>query len=317
MEFVLVTQHETVEEYTGNFSSRMTIVSVPEGLLVQAGCASRDAFSRALVSATSCYQCNDALSTHKFSSIQREILLVDARSSKSATLLTFTDAALLPSGSVIAIHRVKNVTWNDNASRHCIGMAEATVRTGSPMRLSDLDGVRYVAIPLSSIKAPLSRMSRSEKAHMESMKCIFGKNITYRTEDKSSTQRSLLIPSSMICITRIQTDSVYSIVVLKPVLLQVYVSKDQAQLLGLETVGEINVPLLELIRPIHSAAEFERVKTVIVPIMTKMGTQDKLKFFVEFLTPTGRQTLEMQVFGCRQHVAVITFTPTGGSQSRS
>ena len=302
MEFVIVTQHETV--HSCQKGDDMKILSIPDALLVYTGCENKQQFAQSIVHISFAFDCASHLMEHRYCSVNGTIIFRHPISLRTAVLSFVSEKILLDTGQMYCVNKINNIAWqDDDGVCEFIGILEAKVRLRI-MKYAEVvrNDVNYYAIPVSDLQ-----ISDCIKAPLKFLRCEFGVNVTYKEGNATRTHRSVLFPNALINTEEILHNDLYSIITTKPNLTYVLSSLKHNIVFGVAP-QEKHVNFETFIAQYHTAREFDRIKREIVPTMTAMLAGDVITSTIEFATPRGLLNYDVKIRSIGRSCMAVTFT---------
>lgn len=274
------------------------VVSLPSQFLSSIGCATAQDF---VDSVTSIDVPEDPVHAY---TVRHAVLSVNS-ATRCGELAAHLQLLSMPNEpeKLVCIAKVYSIRWRDDHSVEWLAQLEAAVR----LRLCEWRALRkddddYVAVPMSCL-APMTTHTRNE---LHRRGCILNWNVAYTTADRSSnTQRSLLLPIGAIDTTPIERahPDWHSIFLRTPKLVHARSSQAFFDLLGASDLPTtVRMSWDEFGVRIHTYAEKTRVEQKILPdaLRHNGGTYD-----IEFVTPSGRVTLEVRATVAASYVVCV------------
>lgn len=303
MEFVIVTQHETVDCCQKGLND-MKILSIPDALLVYTASENKQQFAQSIVHISFAFDCVAHLMEHKYCSVNGTIVFRHPISFRTAVLSFVSEKILLETGQMYCINKINNIAWqDDDGVCEFIGILEAKVRLRI-VKYAEVvrNDVNYYAIPVSDLQ-----ITDCIKAPLKFLRCEFGVNVAYKEGNATRTRRSVLFPNALINTEEILHNDLYSIITTKPILTYVLSSLKHDIVFGV-AAQEKYVNFETFIAQYHTAREFDRIKKEILPTMTTMQAGDVITRTIEFATPRGLIKYDVTIRNIGRSCMAVTFT---------
>lgn len=310
MEFVVVTAHESIDSCHLN---DMTILSIPEPLLVYTACQTSDEFKLSIINLAFAFDCRDQLTENKYCSVNGSFVFSHLRSHRTAVMSMISEKVLLPSGKMYCINKINNIKWQENNGVcEFIGVLEAGIRLGDvPFRRCERHDQTMVCVPLADI----SELTDSIKQQLKFLRCEFGVNIVYTSDEGSKTHRSILLPSTLICTDHILHNGLFSIVTTKPGMRYIRSSpRANLDVFGVAPRdGDMPCDFNSFIQSYHSEKEMRRIRLEVLPVMREMSAGDVFSPTIEFVTPRGAERFKVTIRNIGRSCLAVTFAKTADS----
>ena len=305
MEFVIVTQHETVDSCQKGLDD-MKILSIPDVLLVYTGCENKQQFTQSLVHISFAFDYVSHLMEHRYCSVNGTIIFRHPISLRTAVLSFVSEKILLETGQMYCINKINNIAWQDD-DRVCefIGILEAKVRLRI-VKYADVvrNDAKYYAIAMSDLQ-----INDCIKAPLKFLRCEFGVNVAYKKEGGTRTRRSVLLPNTLLNTEEILHNDIYSILTTKPHTTHVFASANQKEIFGIEDAGNEGRRIFEdYISQYHTGREMERIKLEVIPVILAMQAGDVITSIVEFATPRGLMNYDVTFTNIGRSCMAVIFT---------
>lgn len=310
MEFVVVTHHEKANSCTTGLKD-MTILSIPDVLLVYTGCENKTEFTKSIVTISFSFDYMPQLTEHKYCSVNGTMVFRHLSTFRSAIFSLVSEKILLDSGEMYCINKISNIAWQDN-DRLCefLGTLEAKIR----LSLVKHSEVTRNDIKCHAIAIADAVMSDCVRDSLKFLRCEFGVNVVYKEEDGTRTRRSILFPVNLLNTEKIVHDGIYSIISLKPNITYVLASPLHKTVFGVIHNDEDRVDFEAFISQYHTAREMQRIKLEVIPIMTSMQPGDVVTSTIEFATPKGLLLFDVTMRNIGRSCMVVTFSEVNGSE---
>ena len=302
MEFVIVTYHQNVNSCEKGLKD-MTILSIPDALLVYSGCENKDKFAESIVHIAFSFDCIPQLTEHKYCSVNGTLVFRHSTSFRTAIFSLVSEKILLHSGEMYCINKINNIAWQDDDGLcEVLGILEAKIRLGI-VKHSEVcrNDMRYYAVPISAVD-----ISECIKNALRFLRCEIGTNVTYKNNDSMKTHRSILFPISLINTEKIPHEGIYSILTTKPNLTCVFSSSNNSTTFGVAPL-EKRVCFKTFIAQYHTAREFDRIEKEIMPVMLAMQAGDIISPTIEFATPRGLINYDVTIRNIGRSCMAVTF----------
>ena len=304
MEFVVVTHHEHSHSCQTGLKD-MSILSIPDALLVYTGCRDKLAFAQSIVHISFGFDYMPQLTAHKYCSVNGTLVFRHAISFRTAILTIVSEKILLPSGQMYCINKINNIAWQDD-DEVCsfLGILEAKIRLGV-VRCTEVtrNDMHVYAVAVADVV-----VSERVKHSLKFLRCEFGVNAAYKDADGTRTCRSVLFPDSLLTVDPISHTGVYSILSMKPNMTHILASVGHKDAFGVDDEGETRVDFEEYIAKFHTASEMQRIKREVMPIMGRMEAGDVISPIIEFATPRGLLHFEVVIRNIGRSCMAVTFS---------
>ena len=303
MEFVVVTHHEKANSCENGLKD-MSILSIPDALLVYTGCENKSNFAKSIVTISFAFDCIPQLNEHKYCSVNGTLVFRHSTSFRTAIFSLVSEKILLDSGEMYCINKITNIAWQDD-DRLCefLGILEAKIRLGivkySQLTRNDL---KCHAIAIADVT-----MSDCVRDSLKFLRCEFGVNVVYKEEDGTRIRRSILFPVTLFNTEEIVHNGLYSILTMKPNLTYVLASSAHKTVFGVNHDNEQRVDFETFISQYHTKREMERIKTEVIPIMINMNQGDLVTSTIEFATPKGLLLFDVTMRNIGRSCIAVTF----------
>ena len=302
MEFVVVTHHKKPNSCETGLKD-MSILSIPDALLVYTGCTDKSNFAQSIVHISFAFDCVPKLTEHKYCSVNGTLVFRHVRCFRTAIMSIVSEKILLESGEIYCINKITNIAWQeDDGLCEFLGVLEAKIRLKIVNFTSvTRNDIKHVAVASSDVTI------RDDVKHpLRFLRCDFGINVVYKEEGGTKTRRSVLFPATLLDVEEIVHNHLYSILTMKPTPSYVFASKAHKAEFGVDPCDK-RVDLESFISQYHTAHEMERIKLEVIPQMATMSPGEQITPILEFCTPNGRILYEVTIINIRRSCMAVTF----------
>lgn len=315
MEFVVVTAHKTIDSCHNHLNDHlndMNILSIPEPLLVYTACQSSDEFKLSIINLAFAFDCRDQLTEDKYCCVNGSFVFSHLRTHRTAVMCMISEKVLLPCGKMYSINKINNIKWQENNGVcEFIGVLEARIRLRDvTFRVCERHDQTVVCVPLADI----SECTDSIKQQLKFLRCEFGVNIVYFSDEGTKTHRSVLLPSTLICTDHLLHNGLFSIVTTKPGMRYIRSSPTHLDVFGVAPrAGDVPCDFDSFIQSYHSEAEMRRIRLEVLPVMREMSAGDVFSPILEFVTPRGIERFKVTMHNVGRSCLAVTFAKTADS----
>ena len=300
MEFVIVTQQKP----KSSGLKGMTVMSMPDPLLVYTGCSNVTEFSNSIVHMTFHLDYMARLIDEKYVVVTGTIVFRHMTTFRTAVMCMVSEKILLDNGSIYSINKVNNIVWqDDDLICQFLGILEAKVRLGLiKCHTTIRTDYKYHAIASADLT-----LSDNIKHQLRFLKCEFNVNIVYKDSGGTRTRRSTLFPSSLLDCQPISHSGTFSIITMKPQPIYVFSSADHKEMFGVDAIIGQGQSFEEFVAQYHTPQEMNRIRHEVIPRMHEMHAGDEIAPIIEFLTPRGPESFIVTIRNIGRSCMAVTF----------
>ena len=303
MEFVVVSEHDSIESCKNQRDMR--ILSIPEALLVYTGCKDKQEFGKGIVHITFAFDYISILQKHNYCSVNGSFVFKHSISSRTAVMSMVSEIILLPTGTMYRINKINNIMWQtDDEVCEFLGILEAKVRLG----VVESTQVCRNDTPYYAVPSTYFLFADAVRQQLKFSRCEFSVAVSYKNKDGTRcNHRSLLLPTTLIDITPIAHDGLFSIVSMHPTLTYVYSPSSHKTEFGIDPT-ENRCDFDAFVAQYHTSDEMQRIRREIMPVMRAMEPGGIFEPNIKFVHNGSEKVYKVSIRNIGRSCFAVVFT---------
>jgi len=277
---------------SNNFKD-MTILSIPEALLVYLNCKDSNGFQCGIIHCSTTFDYVEILLEKRYCSVSMQMIFRN-RTLRTAIIPFISEKILLKNNEMICVNKISNIIWQNDSDLACdfLSILEGKVRLKCiRSKVVERDDCTYVAVAIKELMSV-----QNIKTELKFLHVLFNVAVSFEDIENSRTYKITkchLFPIALINTCIIEHTGLYSIITMKPHPLHVYASEMQKDVFGL-TNSEINsrMDFMEVIQKMHTTLEY---------------INETLKEVVEFITRSGKKMFEVHLTKVKNNCIIAVF----------